>query len=103
MKGRFSHSVHRKTLSAGIHRVRSAVRGAARSAAFFPLTSTEIDEAIAWGMRDAPNDPAPYLLHHLRAAPERVNPVVVGAVYTPFLRVALAAKAARTDGRPFTP
>jgi hypothetical protein len=62
------------------------------------LTAKEIDEAIEWGMN---GDPAPYLLHHA-GQPGKVNPVVVGAVYTPFLRVALAAKAARQAGRAFT-
>ena len=61
------------------------------------LTSKEIDDAIEWGMS---GDPAPYLLHHA-GQPGRVNPVIVGAVYTPFLRVALAAKAARQAGRTF--
>jgi hypothetical protein len=61
------------------------------------LTSKEIDEAIEWGMN---GDPAPYLLHHA-GQPGRVNPVIVGAVYTPFLRVALAAKVARQAGRTF--
>jgi len=61
------------------------------------LTSKQIDEAIEWGMN---GDPAPYLLHHA-GPPGRVNPVIVGAVYTPFLRVALAAKMARQAGRTF--
>ena len=52
------------------------------------LTSKQIDEAIEWGMN---GDPAPYLLHHA-GPPGRVNPVIVGAVYTPFLRVALAVR-----------
>jgi hypothetical protein len=62
------------------------------------LSARDIDEAIKWGMD---GDPAPYLLHH-KGLPGRANPVVVGAVYTPFLRVALAAKAARSAGRDFT-
>jgi hypothetical protein len=61
------------------------------------LTPREIDEAIDWGTR---GDPTPYLLHH-SAQPDRINPVIVGAIYTPFLRVALAAKAARSAGRSF--
>src|SRR5207249_1674417 len=59
----------------------------------------EIDEAIAWGVD---GDPTPYLLHHT-GHPGKVNPVIVGAIYTPFLRVALAAKAARIEGRTFSP
>src|SRR5215475_3061070 len=62
------------------------------------LTSKEIDEAIEWGMN---GDPAPYPLHHA-GPPGKVNPVIVGAVYTPFLRVALAANVARRAGRTFT-
>ena len=61
------------------------------------LTPRDIDEAIKWGMN---GDPTPYLLHH-KGPPGKVNPVIVGAIYTPFLRVALAAKAARSAGRDF--
>src|SRR5579871_1092548 len=61
------------------------------------LTPRDINEAIEWGLN---GDPVPYLLHHL-GEPGRVNPVIVGAVYTPFLRVALAAKAASQAGRSF--
>jgi len=62
------------------------------------LTPRDIDEAIEWGMY---GNPAPYLLHYI-GRPEKVNPVILGAIYTPFLRVALAAKAAREAGRGFT-
>jgi hypothetical protein len=62
------------------------------------LAPKDIDEAIAWGTQ---GNPAPYLLHY-RGRPGRVNVVIVGAVYTPFLRVALAAKFAREAGRSFT-
>jgi len=71
--------------------------GPVRADSVGTLTSTEIDEAIEWGVN---GDPEPYLLHHA-GQPGRVNPVIVGAVYTPFLRVALAAKAARQAGRTF--
>ncbi len=64
------------------------------------LTPSEIEEAIRLGREAAP---APYLLHFVTpvGSPTR-NPVIVGAVYTPFLRVALASKAARAEGRRFT-
>jgi hypothetical protein len=62
------------------------------------LAPQDIEEAIKWGMD---GDPTPYLLHHKGLAGKQ-NPVIVGAVYTPFLRVALAAKAARAAGRDFT-
>jgi hypothetical protein len=61
-------------------------------------TTKDINEAIEWGTH---GDPAPYLLHHL-GQPGKVNPVIVGAVYTSFLRVALAAKLASQAGRSFT-
>ncbi len=66
---------------------------------FSLLTQKDIDEAIEWGMQ---GDPAPYLLHH-EGHPGRINTVIVGVIYTPFLRVALAAKAARNAGRTFAP
>ena len=62
------------------------------------LTPEDIDAAIKWGTQGSPT---PYLLHHRRPDPAKVNPVVVGAVYTPFLRVALAAKAAQERGHSF--
>jgi hypothetical protein len=61
------------------------------------LTPKDIDEAIRWGMD---GEPTPYLLRH-DGPPGKVNPAIVGAIYTPFLRVALAAKAARSAGRDF--
>jgi hypothetical protein len=60
------------------------------------LTAKDIEDAISWTARA---DPAPYALHHQSPDPRRVNPVIVGAVYTPFVRVALAAKAASDAGR----
>jgi hypothetical protein len=62
------------------------------------LTHEDIDAAIKWGTQGSP---APYLLHHRRSDPAKANPVVVGAVYTPFLRVALAARAAHQRGHSF--
>jgi hypothetical protein len=65
------------------------------------LTPKDIDEAIDWGLTGAPS---PYVLHHRKAGPGRgVNSVIVGAIYTPFLRVALAAKAARDKREYLTP
>jgi hypothetical protein len=61
------------------------------------LTRKDIDDAIRWGMD---GDPTPYLLHH-EGPPGNSNSVIVGAIYTPFLRVALAAKAARSAGHDF--
>lgn len=58
------------------------------------LTAAEVKQALAWG--EAAN-PSPYLLHSLDPR-GRQNSIVVGAVYTPFLRVALAAAAARVRG-----
>jgi hypothetical protein len=65
---------------------------------FGNLTPQDIDAAIKWGTQGSP---APYVLHYRRPDPAKVNPVVVGAVYTPFLRVALAAKAAHQRGHSF--
>jgi hypothetical protein len=68
-----------------------------------PLTQKDVNEAIEWGLRNPPLDPSPYLIHHLGSTSTHINQVITGAVYTPFLRVALAAKAARAEGRTFTP
>jgi hypothetical protein len=57
------------------------------------LTRDEIAAAIAFGEARAPQ---PYLLRH-QGRPD--NPVVVGVVYTPFLRVAFLARAAAAGGR----
>jgi CheY-like chemotaxis protein len=61
------------------------------------LTPRDIDEAVKWGMHGSPT---PYLLHH-KGPSGKINPVIVAAIYTPFLRVALAARAARSAGRDF--
>ena len=54
------------------------------------LTTEQIEAAIEWGVS---GEAAPYLLHHAQT-PGTTNDVVVGVVYTPFVRVALASKAA---------
>jgi hypothetical protein len=65
------------------------------------LTPKDVNEAIEWGLT---SNPSPYLLHHEDGRPGTgVNSVIVGAIYTPFLRVALAAKAARDKREDFTP
>jgi hypothetical protein len=61
------------------------------------LSPKMIAEAIERGTY---GDPTPYLLRH--AGGRTPNPVIVGAIYTPYLRVALAARAARAAGRTFT-
>ena len=61
------------------------------------LTSQEIREAIEYGEAD---NPQPYLLRHAPPAGLNTeNPTVVAAVYTPFLRVAIASNAAGQHGR----
>ena len=50
----------------------------------------DIAEAIEWGIS---GDPQPYPLRFIER-PGRVNPLVIGRIYTPFVRVALAAQAA---------
>lgn len=57
------------------------------------LDSVLIQQAIDWGRSE---EPAPYRIFH--APGEGRNPHVVGLVYTPFLRVALAARAAQEAG-----
>ncbi len=87
---------------AGIVTLTLSFSGAAPKAAESPstlLTSSAIQEAIDWGRSGAPE---PYLLRHIGDAPNRPNTVVVGALYTPYLRVALASKAAWASGQNFT-
>jgi hypothetical protein len=62
------------------------------------LSPKDIRDAIAWGMQ---GEPAPYSLHHRSYDPGKQNPVIVGVVYTPFVRVALAAKKAHDAFREF--
>jgi hypothetical protein len=61
-------------------------------------TELDIADAIQFGTF---GDPAPYPLRGL-ARPGIVNRAIVGVVYTPFIRIALAAKVARLNGEPFT-
>ena len=61
------------------------------------LTPGDIQDAIRLADSGAP---APYALRHAGRAD---NPVVVGAVYTPFVRVAILAKAALDAGRRLQP
>jgi hypothetical protein len=58
------------------------------------------DDALAAVDLGQHGDPRPYLLHHASAIEGDVTPVVVGAVFTPFLRVALAARRARERNAP---
>jgi len=66
------------------------------------LTATpspqDVRAAIAWGNS---GEPAPYPLHHRSYDPAKENSVIVGVVYTPFVRVALAAKQAHDAFRDF--
>ena len=61
------------------------------------LTRAEIQEAIDFGKTGTPR---PYLLRH---AGSDGNPIVVGLVYTPFVRAALLAHAATRRGEAVTP
>src|SRR5689334_24655473 len=62
------------------------------------LSPQDLRAAIAWGTS---GEPAPYPLHHRSPDPAKVNPVIVGVVYTPFVRVALAARQAHDAFRDF--
>lgn len=62
------------------------------------LTPRDVDAAIAWG-RDG--DPAPYLLRFKSYQKDVPSTVIVGSIYTPFVRIALAAKAAFKSGPTF--
>lgn len=61
------------------------------------LARADVEAAIAFGET---GQAQPYLLRH-QGRPD--NPVVVGAVYTPFLRVALLASAAADRGAHLVP
>jgi hypothetical protein len=63
------------------------------------LSPDDVRAAIVWGTS---GEPAPYPLHHRSADPAKENPVIVGVVYTPFVRVALAAKQAHDAFRDFS-
>jgi hypothetical protein len=62
------------------------------------LSPQDVRAAIAWGNS---GEAAPYPLHHRSPDPAKVNPVIVGVIYTPFVRVALAAKQAHDAFRDF--
>jgi hypothetical protein len=68
------------------------------------LTPKDVADAISWGLN---GQPRPYLLYHMtggtaaRPATVAAESPIVGAVYTPFLRVALAARNARLAGHTF--
>ena len=64
------------------------------------LSRAAIQEAIDYGLK---GEPEAYLLRHVRDRSGGTNDVVVGAVFTPFLRVALTAHHARERGRVITP
>ena len=61
------------------------------------LSAADIEAAIKWGVD---GEPGPYLIHHAQG--QGPNRVVVGAVYTPLVRVALAAKALYEQGKTLT-
>ena len=63
------------------------------------LSPRDIADSIRLGQE---GDPQPYLMRHVTSNPARKNTTIVGVVYTPFIRIALAAHAAREAGRPFT-
>jgi len=63
------------------------------------LTTLDVDDAIRLGKV---GNPLPYPIYNPRGERPR-EPLVMAVVYTPFIRVALAAKAARLDGRDFAP
>src|SRR4051794_33002853 len=62
------------------------------------LSLQDVRAAIASGNS---GEPAPYPLHYRSPDPAKENPVIVGVVYTPFVRVALAAKQAHDAFREF--
>jgi hypothetical protein len=63
------------------------------------LTTTDIQQAIRLG---TDGKPEPYLLHHA-SANAKTNPVILAAIYTPFLRVAFASRAAHLAGHELNP
>jgi len=60
----------------------------------YELTIEDVNAAIAFGLS---GDPGPYPLRHWER-PNRISDVLVGAIYTPFVRVALAARDLRAKG-----
>jgi hypothetical protein len=69
--------------------------GGALTAAPDGLLPTDIDDAIRLGQS---GDPQPYVLYHKQRPIGVSRHVIVGTVYTPFIRVALFAKAAQARG-----
>lgn len=63
------------------------------------LSASDIEQAIEFGLS---GEPEPYLLRHVPGA-VKSSSVIVGVVYTPFVRVAVAARHAREEGQAFTP
>jgi hypothetical protein len=70
-----------------------------RSQAQTTLSLADVQAAIDWGISH--DDIRPYLLHHAEA--EGTNAVIVGAVYTPFVRIALMSRRALLEGRRLEP
>jgi hypothetical protein len=64
------------------------------------LSPKDIADAIQLGTYGVPS---PYLVHNWNLRGEEVNQEVLAVLYTPFLRVALAAKAATEKGITFEP
>ncbi len=67
-----------------------------RGASRFSLTEADISAALAWGQT---GEPAPHLVPCL--APKPVPACTAAAVYTPFVRVALASRAARRSSHAY--
>jgi hypothetical protein len=64
------------------------------------LSPKDVADAIQLGNF---GEPRPYVLHGRSVDPGRRNAFELAAVYTPFVRVALAARAARDSGHVLTP
>lgn len=60
-----------------------------------PLSAQDVADAIRWARTGRPE---PYIIY---INPQRMHPV--GFVYTPYVRVAMAARQALSAGRPVTP
>jgi hypothetical protein len=72
-----------------------ALQGLTQTAPLKPLSTDDMLEAISWGLSERPE---PYAIASV--FPRAKAPV--GALYTPYLRVALAARASAEMGRQFT-
>jgi hypothetical protein len=71
----------------------------ARSHAQTTLSFADVEAALDWGISH--DDVGPYLLHH--AEGDGTNAVIVAAVYTPFVRIALMSRRALLEGRRLEP